>query len=44
MHRGDCRILYKTTAEWDADPTLVAHKDTIYVYIDADSYVDPETG
>ena len=38
--RGTCRILYKTTAEWDADPTLVGQSHFIYVYLDADSYVD----
>lgn len=38
--RGTCRILYKTTAEWDADPTLVGQSHYIYVYLDADSYVD----
>lgn len=44
MKRGTCQIWYRTTAEWDSDPTLIARKDIIYVYIDADSYVDPETG
>lgn len=42
--RGMCRIIYKTTAEWDADPDLIAKKEIIYVYLDADSYVDEVTG
>ena len=42
--RGVCRLLYRTTAEWDSDPELIAQKGNIYVYIDADSYIDPVTG
>ena len=42
--RGTCRIIYKTTAEWDSDPELIARRSVIYVYLDADSYVDGTTG
>lgn len=42
--RGVCRILYRTTNEWDAEPDLIAKKEIIYVYLDADSYTDPVTG
>ena len=42
--RGSCVISYKTTAEWDARPDLVGQKSNIYVYLDADSKVDPVTG
>lgn len=38
--RGSCRIIYKTTSEWDAEPTLVGYRGYLYVYLDADSYVD----
>ena len=34
--RGTCRIIYKTTAEWDSDPELIARRSVIYVYLDAD--------
>lgn len=44
MKRGTCQIWYRTTAEWDAEPDLIARKDIIYVYTDADSYVDPVSG
>ena len=42
--RGMCRLLYQTTAEWDAEPERIAKKGNIYVYLDGDSYVDPVSG
>jgi len=33
---GNCSIIAKTTAQWNATPRLVSHKDTIYVYTDFD--------
>lgn len=38
--RGNCHIIYKTTSEWDANPTLIGQHGILYVYLDADSYVD----
>ena len=38
--RGSCLIIYKTTAEWNADPTLVGQRSVLYAYLDADSYQD----
>lgn len=40
--KGMCTILYKTTAEWNADTSLKGAKNTIYVYLDKYSYVNEE--
>ena len=37
-------VITKTTAEWNATPQRKSIKDTIYVYSDARSVTDPETG
>ena len=31
---GNCKIITKTKAEWNAVPTLMSHKNTLYVYSD----------
>lgn len=44
MQRGTCKLIFRTTAEWDAEPELISHKGNIYVYTDAESYIDPVSG
>ena len=44
MERGTCKLIFRTTAEWDAEPELISHKGNIYVYTDAESYIDPVSG
>ena len=41
---GRIYVITKTTAEWNATPQRKSIIDTIYVYSDARSVTDPETG
>lgn len=41
---GRIYVITKTTAEWNATPQRKSIADTIYVYSDARSVTDPETG
>ncbi|MCR5204931.1 MAG: hypothetical protein K6E47_07725 [Lachnospiraceae bacterium] len=41
---GRVYVITKTTAEWNATPQRKSIVDTIYVYSDARSVTDPETG
>lgn len=41
---GRVYVITKTTAEWNATPQRKSIIDTIYVYSDARSVTDPETG
>ena len=39
-----CIMLTKTKAEWNAEPTLMSAKNTIYVYSDYREETDPVSG
>jgi len=44
IRTAGCVMLTKTTAEWNAQPTLMSAKDTIYVYSDYREKTDPISG
>ena len=40
--KGQCVIRYGTTEEWNAQPSLITDKGTIYVYLDKEIITDTE--
>lgn len=44
IRTAGCIMLTKTTAEWNADPTLMSATNTIYVYSDYREETDPISG